>query len=141
MWTPLFSARKLWKSTAELTFLVLLRLRILLFNFRKLLNFVDNFVRYLTNKYSLQRIYSCYFFFSLSLFSFCFKLYCQKVGKFLYAHFHRSDIWFGMMGRRGMSFSLQMIYFLCLGIKPIFLFSYYISFLRLNPEVTAFPLV
>lgn len=134
------SARSLWKFTAELSFPVLLRLRVLLCDFRKLLNFVRNFIMYLIGMYSLQSIYSCSVV--LGFFSpFFFKLDCQKVGKFLYIHFCRSDIWFGMKGRRGMSFSLQMIYFLCLGIKPIFLFPYYISFLWLKPEVTAFPLV
>lgn len=43
-----------------------------------------------------------------------------------------------MKGRRRISFSPQIIYFLCLGIKPIFLFLYYMSLLWLNPKVTAF---
>lgn len=59
---------------------------------------------------------------------------------FLCTHCHRCDIWFGMKGRRGM-FTLSTDDLLFhLGIKPIFLFLDYISFL-LNPEVSVFPLV
>lgn len=117
--TPV-SPRNLWK----------------IYSWTEVSGFLGNCLVYLIDvidMYGLQRIYSCSVccVLGLSFLSFLFP----------FIHVNRPGIWFGMKGKRGMSFSLQMIYFLCLGLKQIFLFSYYISFLELNPEVTAFPLV